>query len=240
MISDWLAAETPLILAHRGASADAPENTLEAFALAMAQGADGFEFDVQLTADNIPVILHDSLIERTTDGVGDVGSITFEELRQFKTRNGEPVPTLDEVFELLGAKPFYNIELKDFNLRDGGLETAVSQRIRAFNLEHRVLISSFNALALRRARRALGHDVPIARLHFPGRDLCSYLMTDAEADHPFFQTVNDKYMAWAHKRGYRVHAWTVDDPAEAQRLFGLGVHAVVTNRPQFIRENVTF
>ncbi len=239
MISDWLTAKKPLIIAHRGASADAPENTLEAFSLAMAQGADGFEFDVQLTSDGIPVILHDHLVERTTDGVGSVADLTFAELRKFKTLNGEPVPTLDEVFRLLGEKPLYNIEIKDFNLRDIGLETAVAQQIRAFNLEHRVLLSSFNALSLRRARRILENDVPIALLHFLGRNLCSYLVTDAEADHPFSQTVNNKYMTWARKRGYRVHVWTVDDPVEAQRLTKLGVHAVVTNRPQFIREHLT-
>ncbi len=108
----WLTADRPLIIGHRGAAADAPENTLAAFALALEQGADGVELDVQLCADGAPVIIHDATVDRTCNGMGRVGDLTLAELRLLTIDNDHPIPTLDDLFATFGRRTLYNVELK--------------------------------------------------------------------------------------------------------------------------------
>lgn len=233
----WLAAPTPLIIGHRGASADAPENTLAAFALAVAQGADGVELDVQLSADGQPVIIHDGTIDRVTNGAGRVSALTLAQLQAYALRDGERIPTLAQLFALLGTQTLYNVELKDMSQRDRGLETAVAACVREFGLNERVLISSFNPFAVRRARRCFDPGVPLALIRQPGLQSQAYrLVRGTQADHPHHSLVDEAYMGWARARGYRVHVWTVDDPQIARRLVKLGVHGIITNAPRRLRD----
>src|SRR5512143_1091036 len=109
----------PLVIAHRGSAAYAPENTLAAFQLAAEQGADAIELDVDLTRDGHMVIMHDATIDRTTDGHGRVGDLTLEELRRVDAGawkdaafQGERVPLLEEVFEAVGQRLLINVEIK--------------------------------------------------------------------------------------------------------------------------------
>jgi glycerophosphoryl diester phosphodiesterase len=237
-VSDWLAAAHPLVIGHRGASADAPENTLSAFALALEQGADGIELDVQLSTDGWPVVMHDQRVDRTTSGHGRVTDLTLAQLRSLDAGDGRPVPTLDEVFEAFGPALLYNLELKDRGWRDRGLAAAVADRIESHHLEDRVLVSSFNPLTVRRARRCLARRTPVAVIRMAGLQQYAYWLASGEADHPQHILVDNRYMDWAGQRGYRVHVWTVDDPAEAQRLVVLGVHAIITNKPDLIRKTM--
>ena len=131
---DWSSAQRPLIIGHRGASAAAPENTLAAFALAQAQGADGIELDVQLSADGWPVVMHDSKLERTTNGQGRVQQLSLAQLQELDAGQGQTIPTLDEVFETLGPNFLYNVELKTAAFRDDGLAAAVADRIQAHHV----------------------------------------------------------------------------------------------------------
>ncbi|HHH81805.1 MAG TPA: glycerophosphodiester phosphodiesterase, partial [Chloroflexi bacterium] len=110
-----------LMIAHRGASAYAPENTMAAFRLAEAMGADGIEFDVKLTADGVPIVMHDATLDRTTDGSGEVARRTLNEIRKLDAGSffedsfaGEKVPTLAEVLETLGPDMLLNIELTNY------------------------------------------------------------------------------------------------------------------------------
>jgi glycerophosphoryl diester phosphodiesterase len=236
---NWFAESSlPLIIGHRGASAAAPENTLAAFGLALDQGADGVELDVQLSADGWPVVMHDDRVDRMTSGTGRVAELTLAELQRLEMAQGQTPPTLDEVLETFGAQLLYNIEVKDFGWRDRGLETAVADLIIAHHLEDYVLVSSFNPLSLRRLRRCLPPRVPVALIRNAGWLQYGYFVADGAADHPYFGLVDAAYMAWAKKRGYRVNVWTVDDPAEARRLAALGVHGLITNKPAFIRESL--
>ncbi len=231
----WLDATRPLIIGHRGASADAPENTLAAFALALEQNADGIEFDVQLCADGAPVIMHDDTVDRTCDGVGRVADMTLAELQMLTIDGEHPVPTLDDLFELLGRRTLYNVELKALGLSDGGLSEAIAKRIAAHGVADRVLVSSFSPFVVRLARRRLPTSVPVAHLRESRLFRLSHTLVRAEADHPAHTLVDEALMAWARRRGLRVNVWTVDEPAEAQRLARLGVHGIITNQPAAVR-----
>ena len=114
-------SSAPLVIAHRGASMYAPENTLAAFELAIEMGADAIELDTMLTADGIPIVIHDHSLDRTTDGIGSVSSKTVAELKLLDAGSafdirfaGERIPTLEEVFSAVGKKIMINVELKNY------------------------------------------------------------------------------------------------------------------------------
>jgi len=236
MTNNWTMAETPLIIAHRGASADTTENTLAAFALAVEQGADGIELDVQFSADGRLVIYHDHSLQRFTGNKEKVSDLTLAELKDIELGDDQTIPTLDELFEMLGPGVLYNIELKDYGLRDNGLETAVADRVESFGLENLVLISSFSPLSVRRSRRVFNPSIPVALIRMKGLFKYGYWLASGEADHPHYKLVDESYMAWCAKRGYRTHVWTVNDADEALRLAQLGVHGIITDKPQYMRQ----
>lgn len=143
------------IWAHRGACADAPENTLPAFQLAFDQGADGVELDVQRTRDGVLVICHDETIDRTSDGSGAISELTFDQLRRLDFSNGRngyarvPIPTLAEVLDLVrGTDKVVDIELKNSVVRYPGMEEQVDALVAGFGLTDQVWYSSFNHLSL--------------------------------------------------------------------------------------------
>jgi glycerophosphoryl diester phosphodiesterase len=241
----FLDREHVLNIAHRGASAAAPPNTLAAFEKAIELGADGVEFDVHLSADGVPVVLHDFTVDATTDGSGRVASLTLAELRQLDAGStfdpsfaGERIPTLEEVLDAVGNRQLLNVELKTTSLRDNGLERAVVAQVERHGLDDDVLLSSFNPFSLRRAKRIAPH-IPVGLLYAPGlplplRRAWLAFLAPHEARHPEHTTVDTSYIAWARRRGYRVNTWTVDDPDEMRRLIGLGVDGIITNVPDVL------
>ena len=140
------------IWGHRGASADAPENTIPAFALALGQGADGIECDVQLTRDDEVVVIHDATLERTTDGHGWVADHSWADLQTLDASAVRPgfeatrIPLLAEVLELLAADEdaIVNVELKTDSLPYRGIEQRVLEVVRASAVADRVIFSCFN------------------------------------------------------------------------------------------------
>jgi glycerophosphoryl diester phosphodiesterase len=237
----------PLNLAHRGASAYAPQNTLAAFQLAEEMGADGIELDVHLTADGTLVVIHDFTVDDTTDGSGRVEDMNLAELKRldagawFDARfAGQQVPTLDEVVDAVGDEMLLNIELKTAAWHDQKLERAVVDFVHARGIGERVILSSFNPLAMWRIRR-LDPALATGIIYSPGLPLPlrrAWLrpMVHPAALHPHHSQVDARYVAWAHARGYRVHTWTVDDAAEMRRLIELEVDAIITNRPDVLRD----
>lgn len=246
----------PLILAHRGASAYAPENTLAAFRLARELGADGIELDVQLTRDKIPVVIHDETVDRTTDGHGRVADLMIGEIARldagtWKTEDyrGEPIPTLAQVFEALSdwlnpvgrARPcLINVELKTERVRTDGLERQVLNVIARYGVQHRVLLSSFSPLALYRAKK-INPRLPRGLLYEASssallQNALIRAFTAPQALHPESPLVNAQLMQWTRRKKFQVNTWTVDEPEEARRLAALGVHAIITNKPDVIRE----
>ncbi len=227
----WLTAVTPLIIGHRGASAYKPENTMASFRLAAAQQADGIEFGVRRSQDGEVIIIHDALVDRTTDGHGAIAEMTLAQIREFDAGEGEQIPTLDELFATMGDSLLYNIEIKEYQWRDRGLETAVYALINRHSLQNNVLISTFSPIALRRVQKAVAGAVPTALCRREGYTRYMHHFADGDADHPSHTMIDEKYMAWAKKRGYRVNTWTVDDEDEARRLIKLGVNGLMSNTP---------
>ncbi|MDY6875566.1 MAG: glycerophosphodiester phosphodiesterase [Chloroflexota bacterium] len=234
-----------LNIAHRGASAAAPPNTLVAFEKAVELGADGIEFDVHLSADGMLVVIHDFNVDNTTDGSGRVTEMTLAQLKQLDAGSrfdpafaGERIPTLEEVLEAVGSRLLLNIEMKCFSPRDNGLERAVITQVKRHNLDDRVLLSSFNPLSLRRAKKIAPH-IAVGllyspRLSLPLRRAWLAPLVHHEARHPEHTMVDAHYMAWARRRGYLINAWTVDDPNEMHRLIGLGVDGIITPLPDVL------
>jgi glycerophosphoryl diester phosphodiesterase len=248
--SDWLIPrDRPLVIGHRGASAAAPQNTLAAFCRAMELGADGVELDVQLSADGVPVVIHDLTVDKTTDGTGPVRSKTLAELKALDAGStfspqfaSERIPTLSEALAALEGKLLINVELKDFNPRGSGLEAPVVEVVRKHAMEKRVLFSSFNPFALRAVKR-LAPEIPAGLLYAP--DLAIYLrrawlapLVPHEARHPHFSMVTESPVKWCHGHGLRVNTWTVDDPAEMRRLIALGVDGIISNKVDVLRQVV--
>ncbi|MCW5882868.1 MAG: glycerophosphodiester phosphodiesterase [Anaerolineae bacterium] len=243
---DYIYRGRQLNVAHRGASAATPENTLAAFRAAMDAGADGVELDVQLSADGVPVIHHDFDLGRTDTGNGPLREQTLAQLRRLDAGGwkdarftGERIPTLAEVFALLDRQMLVNVELKSRSSRGDGLEAAVFNAIQRAHMTDRVIVSSFNPFALMRFRD-LAAGIPLGLLYSP--DLPVHLRRTwlrpavrPEALHPRHDMVDANLMTWAHKSGYRVNTWTVDDPAEMRRLLDLGVDAIITNVPDVLR-----
>ncbi len=235
---------TPLILAHRGASHLAPENTLAAFERAQALGADGVELDVYLTSDGVPVVIHDEDVARTTDGAGRVTELTAAQIaaldagaRFDPAYAGEPVPTLEAVFATLGRSLFYNIELKPAGGRNAGVVSAVIDLVRRFELTDYVWLSSFEPYKLHVARR-LAPELLCGLLYGLLTPLTPFFMpiTPHEAIHPQVVLLTRRWVARAHRRDKRVVTWTVDDVALGRRLVEWGVDAVITNEPDRMLE----
>lgn len=231
----WLTAREPLYIAHRGASTQLPENTTAACILAVDQGADGIEVDVQLSEDGQPVLFHDNTLARLTGNRRKVSQLTSRQLRQEQLSGGYPVAFLQELLQTLGASTLYNLELKDWGWRDRGLVDRVAQAVGRFKLERHTLISSFNPLLVRRALRRMPPPVAVALLRAPGLLQHTNRLVRTAIDNPHFSLVDAGYAAWAAQRGLRTFVWTIDDLDQARRVLDLGVHGLISNDPARLR-----
>lgn len=239
----------PLNFAHRGASARAPANTLAAFTLAAELGADGVELDTHLSEDGEVVVIHDFGLEATTDGQGLVQHKTLAELKRLDAGSwfdpafaGQRIPTLQEVIDKVGHHLLLNIELKTKSLGDDGLAEAVVRVVEANGLVDRVIVSSFNPLALRRVKK-LNALVDIGLLYAP--HLPVYLrrpwlrvLLRPNALHPHHTMVDGEYVRRAQRNGYRIHTWVVEDVDEMRRLKEWGVDSIITSQPGLLRRTM--
>lgn len=227
------------IWAHRGASARQPENTIAAFAAAMEAGADGVELDVQLSADGVPVVIHDEKVDRTHGGSGWVVSHTVAELQELPSllsAKGDPlatrIPTLAEALNLLAAGgQRINIELKNSVKQYKGLESKVLAMIAERKLAKRVVLSSFNHYSLQKLREK-GWTGELAAVHDGMlREAWRYFRElDVQAVHPPRHVLMvPGYITRAHRAGFRIRVWTVNKSAQRQRCVRLGVDGIFTD-----------
>ncbi len=235
----------PLNLGHRGARALAPENTLAGMRAGMAAGADGVEFDVQRTADGHLVVFHDDDLKRICHVSGRIVTSTLAQLRELDAGRhagpqfaGELIPTLDEVLETLPANAFVNIEAKRFRFRSDGLEAGIAEAFQRHSLAGRGIVSSFNPVLLWRLGR-IDRTIPLGLLYAPdepaglNRGWPRHLLRLA-ALHPYQGQVTLKLVQQARRRGQQINTWTVNEPAEMRRLIDLGVHGIITDRPDLL------
>lgn len=231
---------TMRLIAHRGASLGAPENTVQAFLRALVdEAADGIECDVQLLIDGTPVVFHDA-DTRALCGAG--GRLAAMHLAEFRTLRlgGEPLATLDEVVQALLTVPHgfvWNVELKPTaQPRELVARTLAALAPIMARPEIGVLFSSFDPRTLLDLQaRSWPH--PIALLFEDPQALKALKLLRPEGldIHAHFERVDPTTIAAWHVAGHRVRAWTVDDADEARRLRALGVDAIITNRPGPLR-----
>lgn len=240
------AGSRPLVVAHRGSSGSAPENTLAAVRLAIDEGADMIEVDVRMTRDFFLVVLHDQDIARTTNGQGKVWEYSLQELRAFDAGvwygpkfKGERIPTLREVMNLLPAHVQLNIEVKtDGEPRDRlAHEEACILAIMEKKLERQTIVSSFNHAYLKRFHH-LFPAIPTGALHVPAKDVTPARLAQTLGVGAFICSraqLTPAVVEDAHARNMPVGVYTVNTPEELDAVRRVGVDAVITDFPARIR-----
>lgn len=233
------------IWAHRGASFYAPENTLEAFDIAVKQKADGIELDVQLSKDGELVVIHDETIDRLTNGTGYVKDYNLHELKQFNASKLFPhygfseIPTLEEVYGLLKETNLtINVELKTGIIFYEGIEQKLLNLAKKMNMEDRIIYSSFNHYSLLNLKK-LNKDVKIGILVSDLYvDLVDYaLKLGADALHPIGYMLRlPGFIEQCKEKNMKLHVWTVDNEEEIKLLNDYGIDAIITNKPVIARK----
>ncbi len=242
------------IIAHRGANKKAPQNTLPAFITAINEGTDGFETDVHLTKDGVPVICHNYTIDATSDGRGDITAYTLDELKKFdfglyyseEFRN-TPLLTLDEFLEVTSESSceIINIELKcpkDSNI--SRLVEATFRSVKKYGCLDRVIISSFSPEVLKTvkeidARCKTAFLYPISHPSVCRLVLYPFFIVKklgCEYIHPASLVTNKKIVDIAHALDIKVNVWTVNEKKTIEKLLSMGVDGIITDKPLETRE----
>ncbi len=232
----------PQIFAHRGARMAAPENTLPAFQKALEMGADGIELDVHASKDGQLVVIHDFTVNKTTNGQGQVRNFTAAELAQLDAGShfspafaGIGVPTLPQVFDLVGNRCRVNVEIKSEDPEGGPEVPLLAALIQTHQLYDQVIVSSFNAPTLIKMRwtdpkvkLGLLYEGPLPP-HL--RQAWFTPIMQPEALHPYHRSIDAELMTWARAHGCAVNTWTVNVVEDARRLAALDVDVIMTDVP---------
>ncbi|MBI5037096.1 MAG: glycerophosphodiester phosphodiesterase [Candidatus Kerfeldbacteria bacterium] len=224
----------PLIIGHRGAAGTHPENTLSSFAAAITSGVPMVECDVHVCKSNQLVVIHDDSVDRTTNGTGPIANLTLSALQQLDAGNGERIPTLDELLQLINHRCSINIELK-------GVNTAlpVAQKITQYIQTHgwsldQFLVSSFDHPQLRAIKKILP-DVNIGVLfsnELPVEPTTYARSMRAYSINPDKKSVTEELVSTAHQAGLKVFTYTVNEPTDYDRVTGCRVDGIFTDFPE--------
>lgn len=263
-LKPYLAGNRPVILAHQGASAYAPSDTIESFKLGMQQGADIIEADLHMTKDGVLVLSHDETVDRLTNGTGAIEEMTLAELRQmdfgykftpddgqtFPWRGkGVQIPTLEEVFQAFPGVPM-NLELK---LSSTPMEPALYELVKKYHMEDKVGIASFHAEPGPRyraldggvaARSASKQDMYLfAALWVPGLSFLwqpnvefFQLPTSQKVGPIEIRLDTPRLIKAAHRVGVKVHYWTINDEATMRHLLEIGADGIITDKPDLAQK----
>lgn len=247
------AQRTLHVIAHRGASAYAPENTLAAFRKAVELGADILELDIHQSKDSQLVVIHDGTVDRTTNGKGSVRDLGIAELRQFDAGSwfspafaAERIPTLEEVFAAVPDSTILLIELKGSSEKYPGIERRVVDLIHRRDAEHRLIMKSFDAKVLERLR---GLDPAIPRLRIIVTEI-PFLGLIVGHKLEFGTVLDDSvqyiqrhwfglskgFIQEAHERGYKVFVWDVNDRDRMEEMILKGIDGIETDHPDWVKE----
>ncbi|MGE7659568.1 glycerophosphodiester phosphodiesterase [Bacillus altitudinis] len=234
------------IIAHRGSSSAAPENTIAAFDVAVEQGADYIELDVQMTMDQHVVVIHDDTVDRTTNGNGLVKSYTLDQLKKLDAGSwfdqqytNERIPTLQEILERYSQRIGILIEIKHPK-RQIGIEKAVARIINRFAYSRHIMIQSFDVHALQRIK-AFAPSLRTALIIKPDvfkltkRKLTTY-SSFANGLNMKKTMINKWWIDRIHSFGMEVFIWTVKDQKTADRIKKYPIDGVVTDNPLFFQK----
>ncbi|OKP65918.1 hypothetical protein A3842_30050 [Paenibacillus sp. P3E] len=239
------------IIAHRGASGYAPENTMPSFELALEMQSDYIELDIHLTKDHIPVVIHDETVNRTTNGKGYVRNMTLAQIRRLDAGSwfneaypmfarekyaATPIPTLDEVFDTFGKNISYILEIKD-STNETNIESLLNEYIMKYDLKNVVSIHSFSRASLRKFH-TINPEIPLYQLVWNDysqvrvsaaflKDVKSY----AVGISPNFQGITSAYVAQLKRAGLKVMPYTVNYQLNMNKAYLWGVDGVYTNFP---------
>ncbi|MEK3888329.1 glycerophosphodiester phosphodiesterase [Bacillus sp. FSL K6-3431] len=235
-----------LIIAHRGASGYAPENTMAAFKLAIEQGADGIELDVRLTKDGIPVVIHDGSINRTGDGKGYVHELTLAEMQAYdfgswyspKFKN-EQIPTLEEVLKLLqDSEIMLNIEIKKGPDMIKNIEEEILQLIYKYKFADKVLVSSFDHIVLQRLSN-LDSTIKIGFITNTNViNVYSFIESNSinpYSIHPDFLHLSEELIKEIHLKGMKVYPYTINSLAEGEKFEKMMADGIITDMPSIFK-----
>jgi glycerophosphoryl diester phosphodiesterase len=216
-----------IIIAHRGTSAHAPENTILSFEKAWRFGADMIELDVHETADGHLVCIHDSTVDRTTNGTGEVDSLTLSEIQRFDAGMGQQIPLLEDVLKFSQGRIQVNIELKI-----AGLEERIANLVQDLDITDDIIISSFLHLSLsvikeisEKIRIAILVQNEIANLPSYTNEISAY------AINPAIELTSAMLITNSHELAIKVFPWTVNDEETMMRLLYVGVDGLITDYP---------
>jgi glycerophosphoryl diester phosphodiesterase len=218
-----------LKIGHRGAKAYESENTLSSFQRAIALGVDAVELDVRKTKDNKIVVIHNSDVNKTTNGSGSVSDLTLEEIQKVVTEKGEHIPTLGEVLDFVGKQVKILVELKET-----GIEKQVLDLISEKGMIENVIIISFHEEALRKVRE-LNDEVATGLIYVRHKNpVQSALDLKAEYLLPLYRFTHSANVKKAHEKGLKVIVWTINTPEEAIEYKKKGVDGIATDRPDIL------
>jgi len=232
-----------LNIAHRGASALAPENTMAAFERAVELGADALELDLHLTRDNELVVIHDDTLDRTTDGLGPVHERSLEDLKRLDAGRwfgegfaGERVPTLAEVLQRYAGKVPLALEVKAGSAFFPGIEERVVSTLRRHSATGHVAIASFDHYALQRLKE-IEPTIRTAALLVARPVSISALAGPVKADSVALEAslVSKTEVEACRAAGLQLVVWVVNEPAQMRHFIELGVDGVITDRPDLLR-----
>lgn len=239
-----------IVIAHRGASADHPENTMPAFEAAVERGAEMIELDVMMSRDGVPVVFHDARLSRHTDGAGPVVDHTLEQLRELdagswfgKKFSGTKIPTLEEVVQWASGRIALNIEIKTEAVGDRpeeGVEQKAVDLVREYGMEEYVIFSSFDYRAVRRFKQ-ISPNLSVALLYnrgLSGEKSPSHLVSEygADAFNLNYTQLSDKRLENLKAFGIPFLVYTVDTRRRMRSLINKGAAGIFSNKPGLLRE----
>ncbi len=240
------------VISHRGANREAPQNTLPAFKKSIKIGVDGFETDIHLTSDGVPVVCHNYTIDETSNGQGEIKSMTLEQLRTYdfgsyfhEKFKGTTLPTLEEFLSLCETA---DIEIMNIEIKpplDGNMEIVEKtiNAVKAHGLFDKLLISSFDPNVLVECKRVdplckTGYLYAPNKTHFYKTMLFGYVnfakKIKADYLHPHYFAVTKLYVKRLHQNGIKVNVWTVNKPETVNKLLKMGVDGIITDVPQMV------
>lgn len=239
----------PIVVAHRGASGYAPENTMAAIKKAITMGVDMIEIDVQLSKDNEVVLMHDLTVDRTTNGKGKVRDLYLEEIKKLDAGkwfssefSGEKVPTLEEVIQAINGQCKLLIEVKRVKSKKLEIENKIVQLINKYNAYNWCIVQSFETQVIKNIQaldksiechKLVTMNISVLPLHIDSRIKTGtiYKYKTVQSINPYFKMLNKRKVNKIHSRGQKIITWTVNEPEDMKRMIEMGVDGIITNYP---------